>query len=493
MKTPQGNDSSDSRRVRSHIPGLDVILRGGLFRGGVMMLMGRPGAGKTILGNQFAFNHARHTGGRVVYVTLLTESHARLLSALESLAFFDPAVLANEITYVSGFQAYEDGKLPGLLKLLSNTVREHRADLLIIDGLAGDAVAGDMPLRKFIHELQVIIELVGCTTLLLTGARDGRSNYAERTMVDGLIELSITHASGMRAVRQLEVLKHRGSAALLGHHRFSIDDRGVSVFPRAEAVFGRSMPAAPTGPRLQTGVAGLDQMLAGGVSPTSSTLILGATGTGKTVIGASFLCAGAAHGERGLHFGFFESRDALVATADAAAIPLARHLDDGGIGFMWHSPLDECADALAGAVIDAVRRDGVRRLFIDGVVGFEATLVDKTRLEGFVTAVLSELSSHGVTTLLSRNTPELLGPGVTVDPGISAVVDNIVVLRNVEMDARLHRLVSVPKMRAARADPQVRELTIGEHGPVVSSSTTLAKAAPNGRRRKKAASGRRSR
>ncbi len=72
------------------VPGLDLILRGGLFRGGVYMLLAPPGSGKTILGNQIAFHHVA-SGGRVVYVTLLTESHARLFASIQHFAFFDAA------------------------------------------------------------------------------------------------------------------------------------------------------------------------------------------------------------------------------------------------------------------------------------------------------------------------------------------------------------------------------------------------------------------
>src|SRR5262245_27663102 len=44
-------------RIQTGIVGLDLILGGGLFKGGVYIVMGRPGTGKTILGNQLAFHH----------------------------------------------------------------------------------------------------------------------------------------------------------------------------------------------------------------------------------------------------------------------------------------------------------------------------------------------------------------------------------------------------------------------------------------------------
>ena len=72
------SEPQEIERVPSGVPGLDTILRGGFPRGGIHILQGTPGAGKTILGNQICYQHAA-AGGRALYATLLAESHARML------------------------------------------------------------------------------------------------------------------------------------------------------------------------------------------------------------------------------------------------------------------------------------------------------------------------------------------------------------------------------------------------------------------------------
>src|SRR5690348_1666643 len=113
-------------RVSSGIPGLDVILRGGFPKGGIHVLQGAPGAGKTILGNQICYHHAAG-GGRALYVTLLAESHARMLLHLGTLRFFDPALLSKSIAYISGFGALDDQGLGGLVTLLRREIAAHGA------------------------------------------------------------------------------------------------------------------------------------------------------------------------------------------------------------------------------------------------------------------------------------------------------------------------------------------------------------------------------
>ena len=79
------NDTFPSR-IASGVPGLDAILRGGFLKDGIYIIQGSPGAGKTILANQICFHHASN-GGRVLYVTLLAESHARMLQHIGQLGF----------------------------------------------------------------------------------------------------------------------------------------------------------------------------------------------------------------------------------------------------------------------------------------------------------------------------------------------------------------------------------------------------------------------
>ena len=53
-----GNTFRKIERVATGVPGLDSVLNGGLLSGGVYILMGAPGAGKTIMANQICFQAA---------------------------------------------------------------------------------------------------------------------------------------------------------------------------------------------------------------------------------------------------------------------------------------------------------------------------------------------------------------------------------------------------------------------------------------------------
>src|SRR5215212_4689100 len=89
-------------RLTTGLPGFDKVLQGGLIRCDSYVVIGAPGTGKTILANQVAFNHIAG-GGRVVFPTVLTESHSRMIVHLRSLSFFNPDVVGDALYYISGY------------------------------------------------------------------------------------------------------------------------------------------------------------------------------------------------------------------------------------------------------------------------------------------------------------------------------------------------------------------------------------------------------
>ena len=149
-------------RVPSGVPGLDTILNGGFPRGGIHILQGTPGAGKTTLGNQICYHHAA-AGGRALYVTLLSETHSRMLLHLGTMRFFDADRLPDQIAYISGFGALQDEGLPGLVTQIRREIAARKATVLILDGLvaAEDQAASDTEFKSFIQELQAQAGLHG--------------------------------------------------------------------------------------------------------------------------------------------------------------------------------------------------------------------------------------------------------------------------------------------------------------------------------------------
>src|ERR1700745_1691016 len=117
-------DDSDRpllKRIPTGVPGLDTVLRGAFLRGGIFIVQGSPGAGKTILGNQICFNHVA-ASGRAIYVTLLAENHARMLLHIGQLGFFQEVSIPERLYYISAYRVLEQDGLAAVLDLLRREV-----------------------------------------------------------------------------------------------------------------------------------------------------------------------------------------------------------------------------------------------------------------------------------------------------------------------------------------------------------------------------------
>src|SRR5215218_11001965 len=266
--------ASPLTRLPTGIAGFDRILHGGFFQGGLYIIAGPPGAGKTILGNQLCFHHVA-SGGRAVFITLLTESHSRMLAHLGTLSFFDPAPIGSSLQYLSGYSVLLSEGLAGLLKLLRSVIRDQAATMLVLDGLTNaEAVTGaPLELKQFLHDLHAFTEVSGCTTFLLAHHQGEMLVRPEHTMVDGLIALT-SHRVSVRSIREIEIWKLRGSAFVEGRHFCTITDAGITVHPRTEVVLdGAPFDVSSERGRQAFGVPQLDAMLQGGVLIGSNTLV----------------------------------------------------------------------------------------------------------------------------------------------------------------------------------------------------------------------------
>jgi circadian clock protein KaiC len=269
-----------------------------------------------------------------------------MLLNLRNLSFYDESAIGVGIVYLSGFSALKNGGLTGLLHLLRREVAARRTSILVIDGFAAaaDSAHSREELKIFVQQLQTQADAVDCSVFLLTNPSE-QTPSSEETMVDGIINLN-SSLYDWRPSRELYVRKFRGSSYLLGVHSFQISDDGMAVYPRREALSSSVTIDNGQLQRLSTGIPRLDQMLGGGLPSNSVTMVVGPSGTGKTILGMQFLAESTAE-EPGLLVGFYETPARLRTRANAVAPRLVRALDSGDAQVLWITPNDHLIDGLA--------------------------------------------------------------------------------------------------------------------------------------------------
>jgi len=447
---------------------LDRIIGGGLLKGGVYIVQGAAGTGKTILANQIAFNHIA-SGGRVAYVTLLAESHARMIQHMELFSFYVEDAIPRAMHYVSAYNELMEEGLPGVVQVLSNEMRQRKASLIVLDGLVTAAAASQSPqdLKLFIGQIQAISTLADCSALLLNSLGSLNGAGPEQTMVDGILVLR-QQLVRSRHERSLEVAKFRGAQILYGAHTFRIGDDGIVLFPQLEAIPVPGLTLGSANQRVSAVASGLDEMLGGGYPMGSVTAISGPEGTGKTLLGLQFL-SGASESEPALLFGLDESGEMAERIGAAFGIDIGGLRERGILHVAGQPRFGESLDEVGYRLLAAVRDSGARRVFIDGLGSVVAMPAYEERGAAFFAALFRELRRLGATTLFSVR---VSSEGAALPPGreVSPLADNSVTLSAQVRGNTTVRLISIAKVQASTHDLATRALDLTSSGIEVGSS-----------------------
>jgi circadian clock protein KaiC len=378
---------------------------------------------------------------------------------MRTFEFFDPYAIGDRIQIYNITSQIREKGFKETLDFIVSTVRSEKAGLVVVDsfrGLKHVVVTGQQD-RAAIFDLAAQLSILGCTSLLVGEYTPLEIQIdPEFAVADGIINL-MHPAEDVQDRRALRVSKMRGVRYLGGEHSFAIDERGIQVFPRQEALTHAPSYRA-TEERVSTGLETLDAMLYDGLIRSSSTLLAGLAGTGKTVLALHFLAAGALQGERGLMISFQENPEQLALRAGHFGLGAKLGFDAQRTEILFLSPVELDIDAAAAEIRTAVESRDVRRVVIDSVAELEFAVRDPERFDDFLASLVGFLRKHEVTTLMTREITQLYGSELTIaSRGLSYIVDNILLLRYIELEGQLRRVIAVVKSRGSNHDKSLRE------------------------------------
>jgi circadian clock protein KaiC len=198
---------------------------------------------------------------------------------------------------------------------------------------------------------------------------------------------------------------------------------------------------------VKTGIAGLDEVLLGGVPRHNNLIVEGAPGSGKTTLGLGFIYAGAAdHDEPGAIVSFELDSAKLLRDAAGFNWDLQGLIDAGKIKVIQTSPavlLSEFRNT-EGAFAESLRAMGAKRLLIDGLTPMRlyAEVHDLPFRED-VHVLIEGLNRLGVTTMVTAERDETLATAAHE----RFVFDTIISLTRGENKRRVQRRLTVLKSR----------------------------------------------
>jgi circadian clock protein KaiC len=207
--------------------------------------------------------------------------------------------------------------------------------------------------------------------------------------------------------------------------------------------------------KVKTGVPGLDTLTAGGIPAGRSTLVVGRSGTGKTILGLQTACNIARTGTPTIVVGIEESADDLVATANALGFNIDALRADGSLHIVdMIRPLEEPTlvngnydlFGLVHRIEHLVQRTGAKAIVLDSATALFTPRPAQDLLRSHFFQLVHCFRRLGITAIILAEAPADYGQLTTL--GVEDYVCDMVIIMRLTMDGeRRRRSIEVNKYR----------------------------------------------
>jgi circadian clock protein KaiC len=460
-------------QLTSGVRTLDMILGGGFPEYSFNLIAGDPGAGKTTLCHQLVFANASPDRS-ALYFTVIGEPPLKMLRYQQQFSFYQPDKLTDGSIHFANLSREASGDLGKALELVLAEVHRRHPAIVVVDSfrslvrMADQHADAGLDLSTFLERLTIELTSLQTTTFLVGEyTTDEPRTSAIFTIADGIVWLS-QNVNRNSMVRKVQAIKMRGQDTQPGLHTLRITPDGISVFPRmgqpVEPVLERQEPQF-----ISSGVAGLDEMLGGGIIAGSAVLVTGPAGSGKSTVAIQFLAEGARQDQPGVLAMFEETPRKYLEQAYGYGIDLEGFIRAKMLLPVYLRPLDLSVDETLFEIQRAASQLGAQRVVIDSLTGLEVALAPtfEQDFRESLYRLINALTSDGISIMMTVENNDDFTELRASPHAVSFLTNDIVLQRYVEIGSQLKRVTTVIKSRSRKHSEDIRRYEITDRGIII--------------------------
>jgi circadian clock protein KaiC len=456
------------QKERTGISGFDEITRGGLPAGRPTLVCGSAGAGKTLFAMEFLVRGATLYNEPGVFISF-EESNEELVTNVASMGFDLNQLIADkklvlDYVFVERSEIEETGEynLEGLFLRLDYAIDSIGAKRIVLDTLEAlfSALSNEAIIRAELRRLFRWLKEKGVTALITCERGEGRlTRHGLEEYVADCVILLDHRVQNQISTRRMRIIKYRGTSHGTNEYPFLIDEKGFSVVPITSVSLSHTAPTE----HISSGIPRLDTMLEGkGFYRGSSILVSGTAGTGKSTIGAHFVEAACARGERALFFAFEESQDQIIRNMRSVGIELENFVKKGLLKFQNARPSTWGLEVHLAMMHKAMADFDPSVVVIDPITNF-LSIGDRSETKSMLTRLLDFIKSREITAMFTS----LTSGGHDLEDSevdVSSLMDVWLLVKNIESNGERNRGLYILKARGIAHSNQVREFLLTNNG-----------------------------
>lgn len=212
--------------------------------------------------------------------------------------------------------------------------------------------------------------------------------------------------------------------------------------------------------RVPTGIPGFDKIIEGGFEDESVNLVVGGSGSGKTIFAMQFLMEGIKRGEAGLYITFEEKKEEVYEDMLDLGWDLAKAEKAGKFIFLEYSPekVKMMLEEGGGTIESFVFKYKIKRIVIDSITSFSLLFDDELSKRQAALALFDIIRKWDCTSLLTlQQNPDT---GKEAVSSLEFEADSIIFLYFNRIKKERKRFIEVLKMRGTKHSTGIYPLEI---------------------------------
>lgn len=220
--------------------------------------------------------------------------------------------------------------------------------------------------------------------------------------------------------------------------------------------------------RIPTYMENFDKLVEGGFEKNSTNLIVGSSGSGKTIFAMQFLIGGMKKGEKCLYVTFEEKKDEFFSNMKRFGWNLEEYEKKGLFTFLEYTPIKvkNMLEEGGGEIESTILKNKISRIVIDSITSFGLLFDDELEKREAALSLFNMISEWNCVSLLTFEGVQSEEEKIA-SKTMEFESDSIILIHYARDKGKRERFLEILKMRGTIHSNQIYKFQITKNGIVV--------------------------